>query len=35
MRLTENIYMVSGGRFGFEISGVLDCHVYVIKGGSE
>jgi len=35
MKLTENIYVVGGGRFGFGISGMLDCHVYVIKGGSE
>ncbi len=35
MKLTENVYVVGGGRFGFGISGVLDCHVYLIKGGSE
>ena len=35
MKLTENVYVVGGGRFGFGISGVLDCHVYVIKSGSE
>ena len=35
MKLTENAYVVGGGRFGFGISGVLDCHVYLIKSSSE
>jgi len=35
MKLTENVYVVGGGRFGFGISGILDCHVYLIKDGSE
>lgn len=33
MKLTRDIYVVGGGRFGFGISGVLDCHVYVLDGG--
>ena len=35
MRLTRDIHVVVGGRFGFGLSGPLDCHVYVINGGSE
>jgi len=35
MKLTRDIYVVGGGRFGFGLSGPLDCHVYVIDGGSE
>lgn len=35
MKLTRDIYVVGGGRFGFGISGPLDCHVYVLDGGSE
>ncbi len=35
MKLTNNIYVVGGGRNGFGISGRLDCHVYLLHGGSE
>jgi hydroxyacylglutathione hydrolase len=35
MKLTQDLYVVGGGRFGFGLSGPLDCHVYVIDGGSE
>jgi hydroxyacylglutathione hydrolase len=35
MKLTKDIHVVGGGRFGFGLSGALDCHVYVINGGSE
>jgi glyoxylase-like metal-dependent hydrolase (beta-lactamase superfamily II) len=35
MKLTRDIHVVGGGRFGFGLSGVLDCHVYVVNGGSE
>lgn len=35
MKLTKNVYVVGGGQAGFGISGILDCHVYVIDGGSE
>lgn len=35
MKLSENIHVVGGGRMGFGISGPLDCHVYLIDGGSE
>ena len=34
MKLTRNVYVVGGGRFGFGISGPLDCHVYVLDGGN-
>lgn len=34
MKLTRDAYVVGGGRFGFGISGPLDCHVYVIDGGN-
>ncbi len=35
MKLTKNLYVVGGGRFGFGLSGELDCHVFVLDGGSE
>ncbi|MFN8445295.1 MAG: MBL fold metallo-hydrolase [Caldilineaceae bacterium] len=35
MKLTDNVHIVGGGRMGFGISGALDCHVYLIDGGSE
>ncbi|PJF41366.1 MAG: hypothetical protein CUN54_01505 [Phototrophicales bacterium] len=35
MKLTNDVYIVGGGRFGFGLSGILDCHVYVLDGGDE
>jgi glyoxylase-like metal-dependent hydrolase (beta-lactamase superfamily II) len=35
MKLTSDLHVVGGGRFGFGLSGILDCHVYVVNGGSE
>jgi len=35
MKLTKDIHVVGGGNFGFGLSGRLDCHVYLINGGSE
>ena len=35
MRLTKDICLVGGGNSGFGLSAPLDCHVYVIDGGSE
>ncbi len=35
MKLTPHVHVVGGGRFGFGISGALDCHVYLLDGGSE
>ncbi len=35
MKLTSSVHVVGGGRFGFGISGALDCHVYLLNGGDE
>jgi glyoxylase-like metal-dependent hydrolase (beta-lactamase superfamily II) len=35
MKLTPHVHVVGGGRFGFGISGALDCHVYLLNGGDE
>jgi glyoxylase-like metal-dependent hydrolase (beta-lactamase superfamily II) len=35
MRLTEDVYLVGGGDYGFNLSHRLDCHVYVVDGGDE
>jgi glyoxylase-like metal-dependent hydrolase (beta-lactamase superfamily II) len=35
MKLTHFVHVVGGGRFGFGLSGRLDCHVYLLNGGSE
>ena len=35
MKLTERVFLVGSGRFGFSISSEFDCHVYLIDGGSE
>ena len=35
MRLTKHIHLVGSGKLGFGISNELDCHVYLIDGGSE
>lgn len=35
MRLTRDICLVGGGNTGFGLSAPLDCHIYVIDGGSE
>jgi glyoxylase-like metal-dependent hydrolase (beta-lactamase superfamily II) len=35
MRLTKDIYLAGGGDYGFNLSHRLDCHVYVVDGGSE
>jgi glyoxylase-like metal-dependent hydrolase (beta-lactamase superfamily II) len=35
MKLTHDVHVVGGGRFGFGLSGPLDCHVYLLDGGSE
>lgn len=34
MRLTRDICLVGGGDSGFGLSAPLDCHIYVIDGGS-
>jgi glyoxylase-like metal-dependent hydrolase (beta-lactamase superfamily II) len=35
MRLTREIALVGGGDTGFGLSAPLDCHIYVIDGGTE
>lgn len=35
MRLTRDICLVGGGDTGFGLSAPLDCHIYVIDGGTE
>jgi glyoxylase-like metal-dependent hydrolase (beta-lactamase superfamily II) len=35
MRLTNEIALVGGGDTGFGLSAPLDCHIYVIDGGSD
>lgn len=35
MRLTREVALVGGGAFGFDLSGSLDCHVYLLDGGDE
>ena len=35
MRLTEDVHVVGGGDFAFNISHRLDCHVYLIKGEKD
>jgi hydroxyacylglutathione hydrolase len=35
MRLTEDVYLVGGGDYGFNLSHRLDCHTYVIDAGDE
>jgi hydroxyacylglutathione hydrolase len=35
MKLTQDVHIVGGGRTSFGLSGILDCHVYLLNGGSE
>ena len=35
MKLTDRIYLVGSGAFGFDLTHNLDCHVYLINGGDE
>jgi hydroxyacylglutathione hydrolase len=35
MRLTNELYLVGGGDYGFNLTHRLDCHVYAIDGGDE
>lgn len=35
MRLTNEIHLVGGGDYGFNLSHRLDCHVYLVDGGDE
>ena len=33
MRLTENIYLVGSGKFGFALSNMVDCNIYLVDTG--
>src|SRR5436309_13342250 len=35
MKLTERIYLVGSGKFGFGMTDDYDCHIYLLDGGSE
>jgi len=35
MKLTNEVYLVGGGDYSFNLSHRLDCHVYVVDGGDE
>jgi hydroxyacylglutathione hydrolase len=35
MKLTDSIYLVGSGSFGFDLSDAYDCHVYLLDGGDE
>jgi glyoxylase-like metal-dependent hydrolase (beta-lactamase superfamily II) len=35
MKLSEDVYLVGGGDYGFNLTHRLDCHTYVLDGGSE
>ncbi len=35
MQLTETVYLVGSGQNGFSLTDPLDCHVYLLDGGSE
>jgi glyoxylase-like metal-dependent hydrolase (beta-lactamase superfamily II) len=35
LKLTDEVYLVGGGDYGFNLTHRLDCHTYVVDGGSE
>jgi hydroxyacylglutathione hydrolase len=35
MKLTEDVYLVGGGDYGFNLTHRLDCHTYVVDCGDE
>ena len=35
MQLSDEVYLVGGGDYGFNLSHRLDCHTYVVDGGDE
>jgi hydroxyacylglutathione hydrolase len=35
MKLTDDVYLVGGGDYGFNLTHRLDCHTYLINGGDE
>jgi glyoxylase-like metal-dependent hydrolase (beta-lactamase superfamily II) len=35
VKLTDDVYLVGGGDYGFNLTHRLDCHTYVVDGGDE
>jgi len=35
VKLTDDVYLVGGGDYGFNLTHRLDCHTYLIDGGDE
>ena len=35
MKLTTDVHLVGGGDYGFNLTHRLDCHTYLVDGGSE
>ena len=35
MKLTQDVYLVGGGDYGFNLTHRLDCHTYLVDGGDE
>jgi glyoxylase-like metal-dependent hydrolase (beta-lactamase superfamily II) len=35
VKLSDRIYLVGSGSFGFDLSDPFDCHVYLLDGGDE
>ena len=35
MQLTDIVHLVGSGQSGFSLTDPLDCHVYLLDGGSE
>jgi len=35
VKLTDDVYLVAGGDYGFNLTYRLDCHTYLIDGGDE
>ena len=35
MKLTDDVYLVGGGDYGFNLTHRLDCHTYLVDGGDE
>ena len=35
MKLTDRVYLIGSGDFGFNMTHALDCHVFLVDGGGE
>ena len=35
MKLTDDVYLVGGGHFAFDLSSPFDCHIYCVRSGDE